>query len=49
MGTEFKYIESVETEDGSIFRISVSCILNEILSSSSDLVQHFGHEPVLGF
>ena len=42
LGTETKYIESTETEDGSIFRISVSCILNEMLSSSSELIQHFG-------
>jgi len=42
MGTESKYIECTETEDGSIFRISVSCILNEMLSSSSELIRHFG-------
>jgi hypothetical protein len=42
MGTDSKYIECIETEDGAIFRISVSCILNEMLSSSSDLIRHFG-------
>ena len=42
LGTESKYIESVETEDGAIFRISVSCIINEMLSSSSELIRHFG-------
>ena len=42
LGTESKYIESVETEDGAIFRISASCILKEMLSSSSELAQHFG-------
>ena len=42
MGTESKYIECEETKDGAIFRISVSCIINEMLSSSSDLIRHFG-------
>jgi hypothetical protein len=37
-----KYIEVEETEDSSIFRISPSCIINEMLSSSKDLVSHFG-------
>jgi hypothetical protein len=41
-GTESKYIQCEETEDGSIFRISVSCILNEMISNSTDLIQHFG-------
>jgi len=50
-GTESKYLQCEETEDGSIFRISVSCILNEMLSTSNDLIQHFGrnvdeiHDP----
>jgi hypothetical protein len=42
MGTETKYIESEETEDGSIFRISVTCILNEMISNSTELIDHFG-------
>ena len=42
MGTESKYIQCEETEDGSIFRISVSCIINEMLSNSTDLIHHFG-------
>ena len=41
-GTESKYIRCEETEDGSIFRISVSCILNETISNSTELIQHFG-------
>jgi len=43
-GADSKYIESEVTEDGSIFRISVSCILNEMLASCSELVQHFGRD-----
>jgi hypothetical protein len=42
VGTESKYIECEETEDGSIFRISVSCILKEMISNSKELIQHFG-------
>jgi len=42
MGTESKYIQCEETEDGSIFRISVSCIINEMIANSTDLIQHFG-------
>jgi hypothetical protein len=46
MGTESKYIECEETEDGSIFRISVSCIINEMIANSQDLIQHFGRNLV---
>ena len=42
VGTESKYIECEETEDGSIFRISVSCILKEMISNSTELIEHFG-------
>jgi len=44
VGAETKFIEAEETEDGSIFRISPTCILNEMLSSSNDLVAHFGRD-----
>ena len=42
VGAETKYIEAEETEDGNIFRISPTCILNEMLSTSTELVSHFG-------
>jgi hypothetical protein len=41
MGTESKCVESKETKDESIFRIAVSCLLNKMLSSSTDLMKHF--------
>jgi len=42
VGAETKFIEAEETEEGSIFRISPTCIINEMLSASKDLVDHFG-------
>jgi len=44
-GAKKKYVQSKETSDGSIFRISVSCILVEMLGNSRKLIQKFGCTP----
>ena len=41
-GAKKKYVESKETPDGSIFRITVSCILVEMLGNNRKLIQKFG-------
>ncbi len=41
-GATKKYVVSKETADGSIFRITVSCILIEMLSCNKRLIQKFG-------
>ena len=42
VGASKKYVEAKETADGSIFRISVSCILVEMLSNNRRLINKFG-------
>ena len=41
-GARKKYVEAKETPDGSIFRITVSCILVEMLGNSRKLINKFG-------
>jgi hypothetical protein len=41
-GAKKKYVVAKETPDGSIFRITVLCILTKILGNSSKLIQKFG-------
>jgi hypothetical protein len=44
-GADNTYINSEETSDGTIFRISVGCILKEFLSNNQQIIDRFGRSP----